>query len=176
MKRHATISECGTYRYWLERIWMDEEREAPRDFCNWIMLNPSTADAEKDDPTVRKCIEFSRRWGYGGMHVTNLFALRSTDPAALAKSLKCPVGPENNTFTQAGILSAPRTIVSWGSPSGGKAFQALMRRRIEEVWGMLKPSETFALDFTKDGHPRHPLYVPYSAQPQRWAMTRGGGE
>lgn len=83
----AVISECGSYRYRLERVW-----EAEKDRVAFIMLNPSTADASKDDPTIRRCIGFAKAWGFGGLIVGNLFALRSTDPKALYGH-KDPVGP-----------------------------------------------------------------------------------
>lgn len=75
VKRAASISECGTYRWTLQRRWAAGER-----VC-WIMLNPSTADAERDDPTVLRCMAFSRSWGYGGLIVVNLYPFRSSKPA-----------------------------------------------------------------------------------------------
>lgn len=96
MKKHATLSDCGKYRYWLERSW----EETGKGFVNWIMLNPSTADAEIDDQTIRKCIGFSKLWGYDGMHVVNLFAFRATDPESLY-GCGCPVGLGNKDFIQA---------------------------------------------------------------------------
>jgi hypothetical protein len=74
----AIISGCGIFRYKLWRTW-----ESDLKLCNFLMLNPSTEDAVDDDPTVVKCIRYARTWGHGGIVVTNLFALRSTDPAAL---------------------------------------------------------------------------------------------
>lgn len=78
MERAAEFSGCGRYRYSLRRRWADGGPPA----C-WIMLNPSTADAEKDAPTIRRCIGFSKAWGHNALVVVNLFALRSTDPTAL---------------------------------------------------------------------------------------------
>lgn len=153
MKKHATISKCGQYRYWLERSWA----ETGRGFVNFIMLNPSTADAEQDDPTIRKCIGFAQRWGYDGMHVVNLFALRSTNPEALY-SHHDPCGPDNDHFIQAGVLSAEKSIIAWGAH--GKIMG-----RAEKVMEMLDPSRTEALAHNEDGSPRHPLYVPYSVVP-----------
>ena len=74
----AIMSECRAYRYLLWRLWDDK-----RATCAWIMLNPSTANEDTDDPTVRRCARFSKSWGYGGMNITNLFALRATSPDAL---------------------------------------------------------------------------------------------
>ena len=150
MKKLATLSPCGHYRYWLERRW--DER---LDYVNFVMLNPSTADAEIDDPTIRKCIGFAKRWGYGGLHVVNLFALRSTDPDALYSHAD-PIGPDNEAFIDAGRLSAPKTIVAWGKH--GK-----IHGRAEKLLPKLGP--VFALMLNADGSPRHPLYVPYDTTP-----------
>lgn len=158
MKKHATLSPCETYRYWLERSWA----ETGRGFVNWIMLNPSTADATIDDQTIRKCIAFSRRWGYDGMHVVNLFALRSTDPEAL-KAHPDPVGPDNNQYIEASILSAERTIVAWGNH--GRLFN-----RDDNVKKMLDRARTFALVTNKDGSPKHPLYCRNDCEPMPWLV------
>lgn len=151
VRMHATISPCGTYRYWLERSWAD----TGKGFVNFIMLNPSTADAEKDDATIRKCIGFAKRWGYDGLHVVNLFALRSTSPNALY-SHPDPVGPENDTYIRAGVMSAEKTIIAWGAH--GKIMG-----RADKVLPMLDRVE--ALVFNADDSPRHLLYVPYEIVP-----------
>lgn len=88
----AGISECGTYRYWLCREW-----SPGLDSLVWLMLNPSTADATQDDPTIRRCMGFARRWGYGGITVVNLYAYRATNPRDLLTAAD-PVGPENDRY------------------------------------------------------------------------------
>lgn len=153
IRRNATLSGCGRYRYWLERCWQDDGG----DYLNFIMLNPSTADAEVDDPTVRKCMGFARRLGYIGVHVVNLFAFRATDP----RDLPCPhiaVGPENDLCIEAAELSAARTIVAWGAKAN-----EIAPMRVRGVLAMLKPDRTFCLGLNADGSPKHPLYVPYGA-------------
>lgn len=160
MKRHATLSRCGRYRYWLERSWA----ETGKGFVNFIMLNPSTADAERDDPTIRKCIGFARRWGYDGVHVVNLFALRATDPAAL-RSDPSPIGPENDTFLEAGVLSAERTICAWGNNAAIGDRAAHVLRRLAQLEFGRAADLLYALRINRDGSPAHPLYVPYAVEP-----------
>lgn len=152
MKKQATLSKCGMYRYWLERSWA----ETGKGFVNFVMLNPSTADAEKDDPTIRKCIGFAQRWGFDGMHVVNLFALRSTNPKSLYSHMD-PVGPENDLFINAGALSAEKTIIAWGR-------HGTLHGRADAVLKLLQKNagnRVHALAMNNDGSPRHPLYVPY---------------
>lgn len=157
MKKFATLSPCGTYRYWLERRW-----EECKDYLNFVMLNPSTADHERDDHTIRKCIGFAKRWGYGGIHVTNLFALRSTCPANL-RACADPVGPENDTYLKAGAASAPMTIVAWGGHGS-------LGDRAAKVLPML--GKVHALAVNGDGSPKHPLYVPYEVTPVEYTGVR----
>lgn len=153
MTGHATFSPCGTYRYWLERTW-----SSCGDYLNFVMLNPSTADAEINDPTIRKCIGFAQRWGYIGLHVVNLFALRSTDPRALKRHAD-PIGPVNDHYIEASMLSSPRTIVAWGN--GGN-----LNDRAKQVRELLAKCRTVeALRLNQDGSPAHPLYIPYDVVP-----------
>jgi hypothetical protein len=107
----ATISECGRYRYHLERSWASKP-----DYLLWVMLNPSTADATKNDATIRRCIGFAQRLGYTGILVGNLYALRATNPRAL----RAPpggidaVGPENNRWLRMLAGRASKIICAWG--------------------------------------------------------------
>lgn len=150
VRKDAVLSEDGVYRYALLRSWDDN---LPRDV--WIMLNPSTADAYVDDRTIGRCMSFSRSWGAGGIRVVNLFALRATNPAELAKHPD-PVGPSNDqilhfsTVDRSWDPSGPgRVIAAWGA-------HPMARERAKQVdLGRL----TLCLGVTKDGHPRHPLYV-----------------
>ena len=86
----ADFSFCGQYRYTLTRVWSLE-----RGLVLFVGLNPSTADAERDDPTVRRCVGYARRWGFGGVLVANLFAYRATDPRDLL-AVSYPIGPRND--------------------------------------------------------------------------------
>lgn len=147
----AVISDCGLYRYWLDRLWA---KGPPQVF---VMLNPSTADASLDDPTIRRCMAFARREGASGIVVVNLFGLRATDPKVLDKHPD-PVGPENAANIGMALLSATvagrPVICAWGANKNvGKLADDLERRA--DDFGV----ELVCLGLTKDGHPRHPLYV-----------------
>lgn len=156
MNRKATISECGKYRWWLERQWA----ETGKGFVNFLMLNPSTADAEVDDPTIRKCIGFAQRWGYDGLHVTNVWAYRATDPKDLPND--CSRGDDRNwAYIEAGLLSARITVAAWGTSfrPGPAATRVL-----KELFAKHSETKTRCLGLTRYGDPRHPLYVPYATQ------------
>jgi hypothetical protein len=148
----AVISPCGRYRYALWRKWSTELPIA----C-FVMLNPSIADAKKNDPTIRKCMGFAARWGCGGIRVVNLFAFRSTDPKALAK-VEDPIGPDNNNWIEDGIWWN-QPVAAWGS-AGGSAVARIVRARLawlrEEEHPFLR-----CLGKSADGSPRHPLMLAY---------------
>jgi hypothetical protein len=156
MMRHATISECGRFRYRLGRRWGDG---APLLF---VMLNPSTADAEQDDPTIRKCIGFADRLGHGGIEVVNLFAFRATDPREL-RAAGYPVGPENDHHLEEVCRQAPAVLCAWGSKAKGL-------RRPADVLRMLKAwkAAPMALRVNAGGIPAHPLMLPYALKPEPW--------
>lgn len=152
MKRSATISDDGRYRYRLDREW-----DAAGATATWVMLNPSTADAARDDATVRRVVAFTRRHGrLGRAVIVNLFAYRATDPAALL-DVDDPVGPSNNGYITDAVREAARSagiiVAAWG------ARAARWPDRVERVDRVL-PLATVCLGRTKGGHPRHPLYVP----------------
>ena len=148
----AELSECRQYRYALTRTWNPELPAV----C-WVMLNPSTADAFQLDNTVTRCVDFARRWGGGGVLVLNLFALRSTDPQLLYRHPD-PVGPANDQVMARMVTSTPllATVAAWGMhgvrihPGRGAAVCALLAGCGVELQ---------CLGTTKEGQPRHPLYV-----------------
>jgi hypothetical protein len=163
--RSATISECGRYRYDLVRRWDDEPT---LDGDTWsagtmlfVMLNPSTADALVDDRTVRRCIGFAKREGFGGMAVVNLFAWRSKYPSELADVLD-PVGPEWSDRFRRWIDGADTIVAAWGAhplaTSRTAAVDDLVRFR--KAW--------MCLGTTKSGAPRHPLYLAASQPLVEW--------
>lgn len=148
MHGSAVFSEDRVYRYRLEREW---DTVLPK--LAWMMLNPSTADAEQDDPTIRRCIGFARDWGYGGIVVVNVYALRATDPRELAR-YPDPVGPENDREI-VDVMSSYVNVAAWGTKAlGDDSVQ--MSRLLREKRSLFP---AYCLGLTKGGHPRHPLYV-----------------
>lgn len=146
----AVISDCGLYRYALR--CPSETMLAERSTAAFVMLNPSTADATLDDPTIRRCRGFARAWGCNGLTVMNLYALRSTDPAALWKSSD-PVGPENDHYLRRMASEYGDIVCAWGTnakPERVSAFLRLMDGVAVRLW---------CLGTTKDGSPKHPLYI-----------------
>jgi len=156
----AMLSEDEVYRYSLMRIW---EPELPK--ALFIGLNPSTADAELDDPTIRRCVGFADSWGCGGIEMVNLFAFRATNPADMKKAPD-PVGPHNDeTIIQMAVEWEPKYVIAaWGAHGGW------WRRNIE-VLNLLgqRNVEVTVLGETKAGHPKHPLYLPKILKPYKWS-------
>ena len=157
MTRTALIDPTGAYRYTLTREW-----DPWLPVACWIMLNPSTADATKDDPTIRRCIAFSKRWGYGSIEVVNIFAYRATAPADLWP-LSDPIGQENDTHIDAAVQRAAIVIAAWGVHGAYRGRGAEVARRFDGLK---------YLGATKDGHPRHPLYVRGDTLPVDFGGTR----
>lgn len=155
----AVFSPCGTYRYQLRREWGDGEGVA------WLMLNPSTATAEEDDPTIRKCVGFSKRWGFGRMVVVNLFALRSTDPRALAKNTD-PVGVHNDYHILKALTPCPQVICAWGCQQHltTPALKARPARVMDLIQREIVACTPMCLGLRKDGAPRHPLMLAYETE------------
>lgn len=149
----AVISECGTYRYQLWRIW---NNELPK--VLFIMLNPSTADANIDDPTIRRCINFAKNWGYGGLYVGNLFAYRSTSPKALIYTAD-PFGEFNNYHLTEMTAKCDLIICAWGNAPILKKLQ--YHPKFENI---NKPLHY--IDLAKGGTPKHPLYLKGDLKPK----------
>lgn len=156
---NATISPDGQYRYDLVRIW------GAGPLVLWVMLNPSTADAADDDPTIRRCRAFSRNERAGGMVVVNLFAWRATDPAELRTALD-PVGPDNEATIRRWTTDpeVAHVVCAWGANT----------MVTPTAWGPVTQAAADAghlprcLGTTKHGAPRHPLYVPSTQSLVRW--------
>lgn len=151
----AIISECGKYRYALKR-----GVEKPERVMMWVMLNPSTADSTVDDPTIRKCMEFAKRNGHDAIVVVNLYAFRSTDPNVLTRT-EYYIGPDNDKHIDAisQMSNVNTCVIAWGA-------HRVAAWRAKHVIEMLDKHfiNPMCLGQTKDGSPKHPLYVPY-AQP-----------
>jgi hypothetical protein len=157
IERGALISPDGRYRYLLTRRW------APGPAAVFVMLNPSTADAEVDDPTIRRCMGFARSWRRGGIVVVNLYAYRATAPKELA-AVDDPIGPDNNEHIRAACRltaarPAPPIVCAWGA----SPFAVGRGRYVVEQ--LVNAGVTLScLGKTAAGHPRHPLYVKGSAR------------
>lgn len=153
----AEFSDCEAYRYSLTRTWDASGRKVL-----FVMLNPSTADEIANDPTVERCEQRARRLGYGAFRVTNIFAFRATDPRDMRRA-NDPVGPENDKVLRAAAVWADDVIAAWGVHGAhlgrGPAVGVLLA-------GLGVP--LFHLGCSKDGHPRHPLYLAYARQPEPW--------
>lgn len=156
----AVMSPCGVYRYRLTRyvdvlpVWEDKGLR-----CVFVALNPSTADASKNDPTLRRMIQFSAAVNCNRLDVVNLFAFRATDPRDL-RSAPDPVGPDNDQHIAEAVSMADVVIVAWG-PNGS------FLGRDRHVLGLLKQAGIApqALRITSGGHPSHPLYLPACLRP-----------
>lgn len=167
MTDHKTIfSPDRVYRYTLWREWdcdlltgTSDDLPNASEYAMFIGLNPSTADETKNDPTIRKCIGFAKRWGYGALCMTNLFAFRATLPRDM-KRHAAPAGEANHSHilkcaSQAGIV-----VAAWGVNGIHQNQDLNIKQWMLSIGVQLK-----CLRKTKDGHPEHPLYVPYETQP-----------
>lgn len=155
IRRSANFSECWTYRYTLDRYWDDDLPQ-----LLFVLLNPSTADAIKDDPTNRRGMGFARRWGFGSCIFVNLFAFRATKPADLKKA-DDPIGPFNDAYLVLEAETADRIVLAWGAHGG-------WRNRDQEVLKLLDGHKLYCLGQTKDGHPKHPLYLKADTPLMKW--------
>lgn len=153
----ALYSDCETYRYALSRRWNDDDGQLA-----FVMLNPSTATELRNDPTIERCERRARRLGFGGIEIVNLFAFRATLPADLHRA-DDPVGPENDAVLADHCVQARLVVAAWG------VHGTLLGRGAQVARRLTCPLHHLGL--TKDGHPRHPLYVPYTVHPQIWQAT-----
>lgn len=150
----AVLSDCGLYRYELTRTWDIAGKR-----CCWIMLNPSTADADLDDPTIRKCMGFAKAWGFGGIRVLNLWAYRTPYPSALVDAAEAGIdveGPLNAARLVSATPMAELVVAGWGTNGtwrnkGAKCAQLLAGFGVE----------LRCIGTTKGGQPRHPARPGY---------------
>ncbi len=164
MIKTAYISECKKYRHALIRVW---DMSKPR--VLFIMLNPSTADDENDDPTIRRCIGFAKAWGYGGIYVVNLFGLRATDPKDL---LKAPfiVGVDNITWFKKMSKLADLVVCAWGNSSILEKLQKRLDHTYQPLSWIDMNKPLHYLKLSKDGTPMHPLYLKNDLKPKRFEV------
>jgi hypothetical protein len=158
VNRGAVLSDepCPFYRYRLWREWSDGPR------CVFVGINPSTADAIKDDATIRKCIGFAQRWGFGSLDMINLFAWRDTDQLALLKSVN-PIGPDNDMACKIVFETASRVVWAWGRGKSA-AVRKLIDDRVTDRRWQVTGCEVGTLGLTDDGYPCHPLMLAYSTR------------
>lgn len=160
-RQSAEISACGKYRYDLWRQWNDK-----KPFAMWIGLNPSTADANKDDQTIRRMVDFSTAFGYGGIVVANLFAFRATNPDELYHAID-PIGPENDRHIchLMALIDVGIVIACWGN-------HGYFMDRDVKISNMGK--QLMCLGYTKDRNPRHPSRLSKSTQLEPFNLRRYG--
>lgn len=154
-KSGAVLSADGRFRYMLTREWQIEKRSVV-----WIMLNPSTADHKINDPTIRKIIAYSKRWGYDRLDVANLFGFRTPDPRLLARE-KDPVGAENDFWLRFAVERSDLVVCAWGSRGTLNGRATIVRRILREMGvtpSMLRANPS-------SGEPGHPLYLPGKLEP-----------
>jgi len=149
--RRTIFSPDRAHRY---TLWREFDL-TNSDFVQFIGLNPSTADEVQDDPTVRRCIDFAKRWGFGALCMTNIFGFRATDPRVM-KAHPEPIGPDNDAWLARIAAGAGLVVAAWGTHGvfmdRGRAVQSYLHN-------------LSCLGTTKDGSPRHPLYVRADTQP-----------
>jgi hypothetical protein len=151
----------GIHRYVLRR---DFGTSGHRAIVNFIMLNPSTADDDLDDATVRRCVGFARRWGFDGLVITNLFAFRARHPkdlkALAAKEVRLAVGEENEEHIRREADAAHSIVCAWGDNC-----DSIPQRKVEVV-EMLKAYDLFCVRQTQKGNPAHPVRERYTDKPK----------
>lgn len=153
---HAEFSPCRVYRYTLTRVIRGNSKRV----ITWIMLNPSTADETQDDPTIRRVLDFSRQWGFGIVHVVNLFALRATDPKVMLSHSE-PIGADNNAHILRLSLAAEMVVCAWGA-------HGTHLGRGDAVKGIVRSGgiSLYYLKLTASDQPGHPLYLSGSLTPK----------
>jgi len=156
VERKTIISPCRQYRYSLWREWDMTNLT----YAVFVGLNPSTADETEDDPTIRRCVDYAKQWGYGALCMVNLFAYRATDPEIM-KAHAAPVGDENDHWLGEVVKDAGVVLAVWGVDGmhleRDKAVMRLLARKLS------------CLVKTEDGHPGHPLYLKKSLKPCSFA-------
>lgn len=162
MMMSAVISDCTLYRYELVRVW-----DKSLSLLSIVMVNPSTADHTKNDQTIVKVMGFARLLGYGGIIVVNLFAFRATDVNEL-KTAVDPVGRQNIHYIFCAMVRTPMTLVAWGASSKLPHRLRDQWRKVSNMAHMMNRT-LYCLGTCNDGHPKHPLTLPYNSQVKQWS-------
>lgn len=154
MKYGAMIDDTKKYRYTLWRIW-----DYSKARVTFIMPNPSTADDVEDDQTIKRCISFAQRWGYGSLEVVNLFARRANKFEKLKDEVD-PIGPENDEYILKAAGTSDKVVLAWG-------IKGTYLKRNKQVQSLLinRGVKLFAIDISRDGHPKHPLFLSADLEP-----------
>lgn len=153
LERGAHISPCSLFRY---DLWV--RLSSSGGMVMFVCLNPSTADASKNDPSFTRMMNFAKAWGFGCLVVTNLFAFRATDPRDM-KAAADPIGPLNDGALRYHYEHCDLAVAAWGAHGTYKGRDAQVRAMLPKL---------HYLRLTKDGHPGHPLYLPATLQPTEW--------
>lgn len=160
-RSRAWYSDCGVYRYGLERVW------GAGPMVLYVMLNPSTATELANDPTIERCQRRAVQLGFGAMRIANLFAYRATKPEELRKAAD-PIGPQNADMLARWSGGSDLVLAAWG------VHGALLGQGPACARGL--SGNVCHLGLTKEGHPRHPLYVPYAVAPRDWPLEERYGD
>ena len=155
MTKSAVISECGKYRYALWRTWAQS-----KPIVNFLLLNPSKADAKEGDPTCTRCINFAKSWGFGGLSIGNPFGFRATKRKDM-KAADDPIGPDNDKWLLKLATEAEIVVCGWGTDGAFKG-------RDQEVKKLLSGHKLYYLELTLGNHPGHPLYLKGDLKPIKW--------
>lgn len=159
--RDAVLSPCKRYRYQLVRSW--GARPSRKSTVVFIGLNPSTADATTDDPTLRKCTAYARAWGFNRLVMVNLFGWRATDPNEL-RFARDPIGKQNDTHIMSAVSGGTLIIACWGE------FGSLLNRA--DTLRARYPRRLHCLQTNRSGEPTHPLYLPATLTPVKLVKAR----
>ncbi|MFY9315291.1 MAG: DUF1643 domain-containing protein [Burkholderiales bacterium] len=156
----AEFSSCRRWRYLLWRRW-----DAGKPAANFLMLNPSTADEHKLDPTCARARDYAERWGYGALIVTNIFAFRNTSPKQM-RAAADPVGPGNDAAILRAAREAAIVVCAWGN-------HGLFLDRSSDVKAILRKNRIslHTLRLNANDEPAHPLYLPGALTPSAWAAA-----
>ena len=162
MEKGAQFSDCRKYRYALWRTWGEDSH------VMFIGLNPSTADETQDDPTIRRCIGYAKDWGFGGIYMLNIFAYRTTNPKIL-RLVEDPIGRENDEYLKMYHAKEGLNIACWG-------IWGSHLNRGQRVIDLLGREYLSCFGLTKEGHPKHPLYLKRKIEPVALSLYLQGSD